>query len=175
MSNLKGKEVKRVFDSIEEINETYGVDLKLPEEVPEQVNLACYSIEDFYNVKFLTFYKEDESGLYFHNSETKTYHKSNDNLEKELLEDFISYGLKYIYLRLAQKDTKDKFTPERLLGVETTKGFISEVNRNITGFVDIGYATFDFRELQYYPSDSSDETVSFDEYVKLFYDVEGDI
>ena len=28
-------------------------------------------------------------------------------------------------------------------------------------------------EVEYYISDDSDETVSFDEYVKLFYDIEG--
>ena len=80
---------------------------------------------------------------------------------------------------------KDKFTPERLLGVETNKGFITNVVE--LGFYAIMrpscyvYTTeslskedlYDVHSIKYYVSDESDETVSFDEYVKLFYDVEG--
>ena len=66
-------------------------------------------------------------------------------------------------------DLKDKFTPERLIGVGTTEGFINKLNQNIKGFINIGYTTCDPRELQYYISDDSDETVSFDEYINRFY------
>ena len=84
-------------------------------------------------------------------------------------------------------DLKDKFTPERLLGVETTKGFITNVVE--IGFYDIMkpsyyvYTTeslskedlYDVHSIKYYISDESDETLSFEEYVKLFYIVEGTI
>ena len=84
-------------------------------------------------------------------------------------------------------DLKDKFTPERLLGVETTKGFITNVVE--IGFYDIMnpsyyvYTTeslskedlYDVHNIKYYISDDSYETVSFDEYIKLFYIVEGGI
>lgn len=69
-------------------------------------------------------------------------------------------------------ETKYEITPERLLGVETTQGFINKINPNIKGFVDIGYMVHDLRDLKYYISDDSDETVSFEEYVKLFYSTE---
>ena len=65
-----------------------------------------------------------------------------------------------------------EFTPERLLGVETTEGFINKLNPNITGFVNIGYTTCDPRDLKFYISDDSDETASLDEYIKLFYNTE---
>ena len=84
-------------------------------------------------------------------------------------------------------DLKDKFTPERLIGVETDKGFITNVVE--IGFYDIMkpsyyiYTTeslskedlYDVHSTKYYISDDSDETVSFDEYIKLFYIVEGTI
>ena len=106
-----------------------------------------------------------------------------DEIEEEMYkgEDFVTLRLNKFYEFLASmeawetSDIKDKFTRERLLGVETTEGFINKLNQNIKGFVNIGYTTCDPRELQYYTSDDSDETVSFDEYVKLFYNVEGDL
>ena len=80
---------------------------------------------------------------------------------------------------------KGLFTPDCLVGVETTKGFITNVVE--IGFYDIMnpsyyvYTTeslskedlYDVHSIKYYISDESDETVSFDEYIKLFYDVEG--
>ena len=80
---------------------------------------------------------------------------------------------------------KGVFTPDCLVGVETTKGFINTVVE--IGFYDIMkpsyyvYTTeslskedlYDLHSIKYYISDDSDEAVSFDEYVKLFYDVEG--
>ena len=64
---------------------------------------------------------------------------------------------------------KDVLTLERLLGVETTEGFIDKIDHEIEGLVNIGYITCDPRGLQYYISDDSDETVSFEEYVNMFY------
>ena len=80
---------------------------------------------------------------------------------------------------------KGLFTPDCLVGVETTKGFITNVVE--IGFYDIMnpsyyvYTTeslskedlYDVHSIKYYISDDSDEAVSFEEYVKLFYDTEG--
>ena len=116
-----------------------------------------------------------------------------DEIEEEVYkgEDFVTLGLNKFYEFLASmeawetNDIKDKFTPERLLGVETDKGFITNVVE--IGFYDIMkpsyyvYTTeslskedlYDVHSTKYYISDDSDETVSFDEYVKLFYEAEG--
>ena len=118
-----------------------------------------------------------------------------DEIEEEMYkgEDFVTLGLNKFYEFLASmeawetNDIKDKFTPERLLGVETDKGFITNVVE--IGFYDIMKPSYyvytneslskedlyDVHSIKYYISDDSDETVSFDEYVKLFYDVEGDL
>ena len=77
---------------------------------------------------------------------------------------------------------KGLFTPDCLVGVETNKGFIISVIE--IGFYDIMkpsyyvYTTeslskedlYDVHNLKFFISDYSDETVSFAEYVELFYD-----
>ena len=160
---------KRVFDSIEEINQKFSADLTVPTDLPKGCNLLCYVITGLYGVELFHPYKLDNN-LHHWDKYANSWIFSNENLDQELLDDKFTGRHNYIYLHLT---TKDKFTPERLLGVETTEGFINKLNQNIKGFVNIGYTTCDPRELQYYISDDSNEAVSFDEYVKLFYDVEG--
>lgn len=156
----------RVFNSIEEINQRFGVEVELPERIPEDCNLLCYVIKGLYDIKYFHAYKEDEN-LFHRAGENWGY--SNVNLEEEIKED-ISSKSNYIYLRLNKEETKKElFKLERLLGVETTEGFINKLNPNIKWFVNIGYTTCDPRELQYYISNYSDETVSFDEYLDMFY------
>lgn len=170
MSSLKVKRNNCIFDSVEEINTKFGVELVSPVNIPEGSNFACYSIEDLYDVKFVQFYREDELGLCYYHFNTEVWYLVNETLEKEILEDFMSVGSKYIYLRLTQQeDDKPKFVAERLLGVETPIGFVDGIYNG--GFlVSInginGYYT---SALKIYISDDSDETVSFEEYVKLFY------
>lgn len=110
-----------------------------------------------------------------------------DEIAEEMYkgEDFVTLGLNKFYEFLASmeawetNDIKDKFTPERLLGVETSAGyikyihFIKDFERKITT-VQLDNKHWYFPEsLNFYISDENDETVSFDEYVKLFYDTEG--
>ena len=63
-----------------------------------------------------------------------------------------------------------EFTPERLLGVETDRGYIVATGQDVVVCEDSGgwYA----ETLKYYISDDCDETVSFYEYIKLFYNTE---
>ena len=77
---------------------------------------------------------------------------------------------------------KGLFTPDCLVGVETTKGFITNVVE--IEFYDIMkpsyyvYTTeslskedlYDVHNLKFFISDESDETVSFREYVEIFYE-----
>lgn len=164
---------KHIFDSIEDIKEVFGVDVVLRKNLPEKCNVVMYQLGEKSKIRPVDYYLENEFGLFYVNhSGCEQY--QNQSLEDEVIWDNNNLGnSKYIYLRLAQKHIKDKFTLERLLGVETTEGFINKLNQNIKGFVNIGYTTCDPRELQYYISDEHDEAVSFEDYVKLFYDVEG--
>ena len=77
---------------------------------------------------------------------------------------------------------KGLFTPDCLVGVETTKGFITNVVE--IGFLDIMkpsyyvYTTeslskedlYDVHNIKFFISDDNDETVSFREYVRIFYE-----
>lgn len=69
---------------------------------------------------------------------------------------------------------KGLFTPDCLVGVETTEGFVTHTFPSFsTGRLFIhttGYRNLLVSEVEYYISDDSDETVSFREYVELFYE-----
>ena len=107
-----------------------------------------------------------------------------DEIEEEMYkgEDFVTLGLNKFYEFLASMEVwetnaiEDKFTPERLLGVETTLGYITTIiNERVVMLSSNNVYWYNLNLLKYYISDDSDETVSFDEYLKLFYDVEGDL
>lgn len=88
------------------------------------------------------------------------------------------YGARFI---LPLEEDKPIFTPERLLGVETTLGFIVDVfgkdyTNPLTCFFfettdGTSYSTYN-DGVKFYISDDSDETVSLDEYIKLFYNTD---
>ena len=72
---------------------------------------------------------------------------------------------------------KGFFKPAFLIGVETTKGFINDVVE--TDFCGINVYTteslskedlYDVHSIKYFISDVSDETVSFREYIEMFYE-----
>ena len=178
---------QRIFNSAQEIEGVFGVKVVLRDNLPKNCNVVMYQLGDKSEIRPVDYFMEDEYGLFYitYNGKMEV---QNDSLEDEVVWDYETLGHKtFIYLRLATKDNSDVFTPERLLGVETTKGFINTVVE--IGFYDIMkpsyyvYTTeslskedlYDVHSTKYYTSDDSDETVSFDEYVKLYYDVEGDL
>lgn len=171
--------MSKIFDNIVDVESYLGVTICIPEDIPEDCNVLCYS-ETTGNTP--SFYKDCHNSLhYIDGFSGVSWESPRKTLEQEAVWDNC-YGYNLAYLRLEQKGA---FTPERLLGVETTEGFITNVVE--IGFYDIMkpsyyvYTTeslskedlYDVHSIKYYISDDSDETVSFDEYVKLFYDVEG--
>lgn len=163
---------KIVFNSVEEINSTYGTDVEIPNNLPEGCNIVCYVVNDLYNVEFFHPYSLNES-LYHYDTFGKRWEWSNESLEQEVADDEVTTELKYIYLRLTEKQgTYSVFTTERLLGV-CVYGY-NEYDR-IVGFLKSGAVllesgyVYNAERLSYYISDDSDEIVSLDEYIKLFY------
>ena len=160
---------QRIFNSAQELEGVFGVKVVLRDNLPKNCNVVMYQLGDKPEIRPVDYFVENENGLFYitYNGKMEV---QNDSLEDEVAWDYENLGHKtFIYLRLATKDNSDVFTPERLLGVETTEGFINKLNQNIKGFINIGYTTCDPRELQYYISDDSDETVSFREYINRFY------
>lgn len=173
VNSLKDKLDKRIFDSIEDINKTFGVDLELPKKVPEGADIICYNIVDLYRVELFMYFKETPHELLGYTG-GEWGHSGSISIEEEIKWDSESCSNSYIYLRLAQKHIKDKFTLERLLGVETTGGYVTNIlNDQFVLLSSSNVYWYSINLLKYYISDDSDETVSFNEYVKLFYDVEG--
>lgn len=158
---------KRVFNSIEEINELFGVELKLPENIPEGCNVLCYKVIGLHELNIFGFYRETEEGLYICSYHGDFTHSS-ISLDDEVRYDQ-NLSTIYVYLRLKdENEVKEKFTPERLLGVKTSHGYILDVGCRYITTTSYMYCEKD--ELKFYISDDSDETVSYDEYVDRFYE-----
>lgn len=176
--------MSKIFNSIEDINKTYGVSLKLPTIIPNYCNIFCYKVKGLYDLTSYGFYRETHGGLFYYNHMRSAWLETgNITLEQEVLDDTNNDYNDLIYLRLTPEQPKENemFTPERLLGVETTLGFIVDVfdkvyTNPLTCFFfettdGTSYSTYN-DGVKFYISDDSDETVSFEEYVKLFYNTE---
>lgn len=158
---------QRIFDSIEHLKHEYNLNVEIPKDIPEGCNVICWESSDK-NAK--VFYKEDEELHYWSLSIKDWCSAGNISIEQEVSDD-VRNGYNYVYLRLCKKDNSEAFTPERLLGVETDKGFvegIASVDSNI--YLITGSHIISASRCKFYISDTSDETVSFEEYVNKFYD-----
>ena len=170
--------MSKIFNNIEDVESYLGVPLSSPTDIPDDANIICYNAEIIGDVSF---YKECEDGLYYKSdSESVWWQSGSDTLEEEVLWDR-GNGYNFAYLRLEQKDV---FTPDCLVGVETNYGYITNVLSISFGSTEYlkpslyVYTTEslskedlkDVHTLKYYISDESDETVSFTEYVEMFYD-----
>ena len=170
-----------VFDSIEHLNEFCNVEVKLPNSIPDDCNLVCYRINGD-KLDSFKLYKETDRGLFSFFSFQGIWEYSSKSLESEIVYDKRLLPRKYIYVRVNLKPkakVNDLFTPRCLLGVETDYGHITEVVR-VTYFSEVSYFAYtteslskedlkDIRNLRYYISDDSDETISLDEYIEMFY------
>ena len=146
--------------------------MSIPNDIPNGCNVIGWNIKDLDDV---TFYKEDDKFFFFFSHYSKGWVMS----ESLTLDEEVSYDIcndySYVYLRLEQKDV---FTPDCLVGVETNKGFITYVAavgtyngaKYYVYTTEIEHSLVDVHKLKFFISDYSDETVSFEEYVELFYE-----
>jgi len=126
---------QRIFNSAQEIEGVFGVKVVLRDNLPKNCNVVMYQLGDKPEIRPVDYFVENENGLFYitYNGKMEV---QNDSLEDEVAWDYENLVHKtFIYLRLATKDNSDVFTPERLLGVETDKGFITNVVE--IGFYDI--------------------------------------
>ena len=163
--------MSKIFDNVVDVENYLGTPVTIPSDIPEDCNVLCYS-ETTGNTP--SFYKDCHNSLHYIDGFSGEFWESpRKTLEQEAVWDNC-YGYNLAYLRLEQKD---KFTPERLIGVETTEGFVTHTFPSFsTGRLFLhttGCRNLLVSEVEYYISDDSNKTVSFEEYLKLFYDVEG--
>ena len=179
MSNSVLRTDTVVFDSIGHLNMFSGVEVKLPDNIPDDCNLVCYRVSGG-DIYFYELYKETDEELLSWDEGCWEY--SSKSLQKELDFDKSCLSYRYIYVRVNQKPKDDVnylFTPQCLIGVETDYGYILSVNQFSEYFRPSIYVytteslskeyLIDVHNLKYYISDESDETVSFDEYLNMFY------
>lgn len=157
---------QRIFDSIEHLKYEYNLNAEIPKDIPEGCNVICYN-----TVTGSPYLYKEEGGFLYYFAFDKTWRLSNsETLEGEVEWDKDNLDKPYAYLRLATRNNSDVFTPERLLGIETNKGFvegIASVDSNI--YLITGSHIISASRCKFYISDDSDETVSFEEYVNKFY------
>lgn len=169
LSSVGGRNMnKRIFNGVKEIKETYGIDVVVPKDLPEGCNIICWAISSILSQGY--FYRQSDGELFYYSEHGGDWKSTGSVSIEDVVEYDTHLGHKYIYLNLAIKDKSNVFTPERLLGVETTEGYINKLNHNIKGFVNIGYTTCHPADLKYYISNYNDQTVSLDEYVDMFYE-----
>lgn len=162
---------QRIFNSAQEIENVFGVKVVLGDNLPENCNVVMYQLGDKSEIRPVDYLMENENGL-FYTTDNGKMGVQNDSLEDEVAWDYEILGNEtFIYLRLATKDNSDVFTPERLLGAETNKGFvegIASVDSNI--YLITGSHIISASRCKFYISDDSDETVPFEEYVRMCYE-----
>ena len=172
-----------VFESIEHLNKFCDTDVKFPDNIPYDCNLVCYTVVEG-EVNYFELYKETDEGLFGLFKGGWEY--SSESLQAEI--DFDkSLSNKYIYVQINRKPKGkelDLFTPDCLVGVETNYGYITTVpsisfgsteyfNPSLYVYTTESLSKEDLKDvhnLKYYISDESDETVSFTDYVNMFYD-----
>lgn len=171
--------MSKIFYNIADVENYLGIPVSIPSNIPKDTNILCYDEDGEHHY----LYKENQDSLQYNGHYTggDWIDTGSKSLEEEVEWD-VRNGYKLAYLRLATKDNSDVFTPERLLGVETTKGFITNVVE--IGFYDIMkpsyyvYTTeslskedlYDLHNIKFFILDDSDETLSFEEYVRTFYE-----
>lgn len=177
---VENNKVSKIFDSIEEIEKAYGVEVEIPKTLPNGCNVICYKVDGLYTVNFFQACKENEQG-FFSLEHGGVWEKASNSLEDQIEWDKANLCKDRIYLRLVTKDNSDVFNHNRLIGVETDKGFITNVVE--IGFYDIMKPSYyvytteslskedlhDVLNIKFFISEDSDETVSFTEYVEMFY------
>lgn len=172
---------QRIFSSTQEIESVFGVKVVFRDNLPKNCNVVMYQLGEKPEIRPIDYFVENENGLFYVTYNGKM-EMQNTSLEAEVAWDYRYMGNKtFIYLRLATKDNSDVFTPERLLGVETNKGFIIGVlvSNAFADYIKPSYYVYtsesphkleDIHKVKFYISDDSDETVSFEDYVRMFYE-----
>lgn len=177
---VENNKVSKIFDSIEEIEKAYGVEVEIPKTLPNGCNVICYKVDGLYTVNFFQACKENEQG-FFSLEHGGVWEKASNSLEDQIEWDKANLCKDRIYLRLVTKDNSDVFNHNRLIGVETTRGIITNVveyrygNTKPTYFAYTSESLskedlFDLDTLEIFISDSTDDVVSLKEYIEMFYE-----
>ena len=179
MNNLRNDLSKIFFNSVEEMNECYGIDAELPSKVYSNTDLVCYEIVEPFVCSYLAQYKFTAKGFhYLNNLGSPVIHERNTfRSEMEVYEDdtFKHGGRRFVYVRV-NNHLREQLE-KSLLGCE----FVSKnnesyyANRRFTKRVDVWFGKLvildQFRfstpleSILLYPDDHSDP-IPYEAWVK---------
>ena len=170
---------KIFFNSVEEMNECYGVDAELPSEVYSNSNLVCYEIVEPFVYEYLTQYKFTKKG--FHHldcyGELVNFNWNGITSEVEVYEDdiFEHEGRCFVYVRV--NEYLRKHLEKTLIGCEFiyrnskadthNRRFVRSVEARTSGIVitDQDGLSGYLGEQLFYPDDYSDP-IPYKDWVK---------
>ena len=170
---------KIFFNSVEEMNECYGIDAELPSNLYSNTDLVCYEIVEHFTYNYVAQYKFTKKGFYhLNNLGEPVLHNHNEiTLEAEVYEDDIDKheGRCFVYVRV--NDYLRKHLEKSLLGCEFVycrnetdtpyRRFVHSVEVGKLGIVvtaQDGFTGYLSNQL-FYPDDHSDP-IYYKEWVK---------
>ena len=111
---------KIFFNSVEEMNEYYGIDAELPSKLYSNTDLVCYEIVNPFVYEYVAEYKFTKKGFYHLNvlGEPALHNHNEITLESEVYEDdvFEHEGRYFVYVRV--NEYLRKHLEKTLIGCE---------------------------------------------------------
>ena len=179
---------KTFFNSVEEMNECYGIDAELPIKSHRNADLVCYEIVEPFVYEYIGQYMLTSAGYYhLDNLGKPVIHNLNEITSESAIVEYDLYryeGHSFVYVRV--NEYLRKYLEKTLIGCEfihnkltsetRTRGFVHSVEARTSGIVvkDQYELTWYLSEQLFYPDDYSDP-VPYEEWVKKIneQDVEG--
>ena len=180
MSKQLDKGLSKIFfNSVEEMNDRYGVDAEMPSNLYSNTDLVCYEIVEPFWFEYLAQYVFTKKGFYrLDNLGEPVLHSHNEiTLESEVYEDdvFEHEGCYFVYVRV--NEYLRKHLEKTLIGCEfihrdnktekSVRGFVHSVEARTSGIVvkDQYELTWYLSEQLFYPDDYSDP-IPYQEWIK---------
>ena len=179
MSKQLDKDLSKIFfNSIEEMNECYGVDAEMPSDLCSNADLVCYEIVEPFTYKEVYQYRFDEYGLKYFS--LGLWCNNYQNIVNEILlnkDDFDNYkGRCFVYVRVNEYLRKHleksllgcEFIHNKLTSETQTRRFVHSVVVMKSGVVfvtDQDWLSEHLGEQLFYPDDYSD-AIPYKKWVK---------
>ena len=179
---------KIFFNSVEEMNECYGVDAELPSKLYSNANLVCYEIVNPFDYEYVEQYEFTKKGFYHLNGIGEpVVHSFNEiKSESDIIEDDLYKYEECYFVYVRVNEYLRKHLEKSLLGCEfiyrninedaPCRRFVHSVEVKMSGIVvtDQGGLSGYLKYQLFYPDDYSDP-IPYQEWIKQInkQDVEG--
>lgn len=179
MKQLDNDLSKVFFNSVEEMNECYGIDAELPSKLYSNANLVCYEIVNTFVYEYVAQYTFTKKGFYHLDGygEPVIPNYNEITLESGVYEDdiFEHEGRCFVYVRV--NDYFRKHLEKTLIGCEFVyrnnkadtpyRRFVHSVEARTSGIVVTDQNGYDVNlvDILFYPDDHSDP-IPYKEWVK---------